>query len=68
MAQAKYVNDVLALNPLSYWRLDGNSNDATVHGNNGMLMNGVTLTGPGGGAPVGDPNDQAAVFNSAQDQ
>jgi hypothetical protein len=68
MAQSKYVNDVLALNPLGYWRLNGNANDATTHGNNGMLMNGVTFTGPGLGAPVGDPNSQAAVFHAAQDQ
>jgi hypothetical protein len=68
MAQSKYVNDVLALNPIGYWRLDGNANDATSQGNNGTLMNGVTFTGPGLGAPIGDPNDQAAVFNIAQNQ
>src|SRR3974390_1926842 len=68
MAQSKYVNDLLALNPLGYWRLNGNGNDATTHGNNGMLMNGVTFTGPGLGAPVGDPNSQAAVFHAGQDQ
>jgi hypothetical protein len=68
MAQSKYVNDVLALNPLGYWRLNGNANDAISHGNNGMLMNGVTFSGPGLGAPVGDPNSQAAVFNVAQNQ
>jgi len=68
MAQSKYVNDVLALNPLGYWRLDGNANDATGQGNNGTLTNGVTFTGPGGGPPIGDPTERAAVFNIAQDQ
>jgi hypothetical protein len=68
MAQSKFVNDVLALNPLGYWRLNGNANDSTKNGNNGTTMNGVTFTGPGLGAPVGDPNGQAAVFNSAQSQ
>src|SRR5713101_2321027 len=68
MAQSKFVNDVLALNPLGYWRLDGNANDATANGNNGVLLNGVTFTGPGGGAPIGDPNNQAASFNNAQSQ
>jgi Concanavalin A-like lectin/glucanases superfamily len=68
MAQSKFVNDVLALNPLGYWRLDGNANDATANGNNGVLLNGVSFTGPGGGAPIGDPNNQAASFNNAQSQ
>ena len=68
MAQSKFVNDVLALNPLGYWRLDGNANDATANGNNGVLLNGVSFTGPGGGAPIGDPNNQAASFNNAQAQ
>ena len=40
MAQSKYANDVLGLNPLGYWRLDGNANDASAHGNNGTLFNG----------------------------
>jgi hypothetical protein len=68
VAQSRYVNDMLALNPLGYWRLDGNANDATGHGNNGTLMNGVTFTGPGGGPPIGDPTNRAAVFNIAQSQ
>ncbi len=68
MAQSKYVNDVLALNPLGYWRLNGNANDTTNNGNNGALANGVTFTGPGLGAPIGDPNSQAAVYHAAQDQ
>ena len=31
-------------------------------------MNGVTFTGPGSGPPIGDPTNQAAVFDSGQDQ
>jgi hypothetical protein len=27
MAQNKYVDDVLALNPLGYWRLNGNTSN-----------------------------------------
>jgi hypothetical protein len=45
MAQSKYVNDVLALSPLGYWRLNGNANDATSHADNGTLMNGVGSLG-----------------------
>src|SRR4029077_3904811 len=68
MAQSRYVNDVLALNPLGYWRLNGDANDATANGSNGVLLNGVAFTGLGGGAPIGDPNNQAASLNNAQDQ
>ena len=68
IAQSRFASDVLALNPLGYWRLNGNANDATSHGNNGVPTNGVAFTGPGLGAPIGDPNGQAAVFTSAQDQ
>jgi Concanavalin A-like lectin/glucanases superfamily len=68
LGQSRYVNDVLALNPLGYWRLNGNANDVSSHGNNGTLMNGLTFTGPGLGAPVGDPNGQAAVLNNSVDQ
>jgi hypothetical protein len=63
-----YVNDVLALDPLGYWRLNGNANDTTAHGNGGTLLNGVTFTPPGSGAPIGDPNEQAAAFTSANVQ
>ena len=68
MAQNKYVDDVLALNPLGYWRLNGNTSDATGHGNNGTLINGLNFTGPGLGPPIGDLTNQAAAFNAAQDQ
>ncbi len=68
MAQSRYVNDVLGLNPLGYWRLDGNANDATANGNSGVLVNGVTFAGAGGGASIGDPSNQAALFTSVRDQ
>jgi hypothetical protein len=68
MAQNKYVDDVLALNPLGYWRLNGNTSDATGQGNNGTLINGLNFTGPGLGPPIGDLTNQAATFNAAQDQ
>jgi hypothetical protein len=67
-AQTKFATDVLALNPLGYWRLDGTPNDSTGKANNGALLNGVTFSGAGGGAPIGDPGGQAAVFNGAQNQ
>ena len=67
-AQAQYVDDVVSFGPLGYWRLNGNASDSTAFGNNGTLINGVTFTGPGGGAPIGDPNSQAAVFDIAEDQ
>src|SRR5579871_2415247 len=51
MAQSKYTADVLALNPLGYWRLEQNAADATAHANNGTL-NGVTFTDAGAGAPI----------------
>src|SRR4051812_19712108 len=68
MAQSRFATDVLALNPLGYWRLDGNALDATALGNGGALVNGVTFTAAGGGAPIGDPNTVAASFNSSLNQ
>ncbi len=68
MAQSRFVNDVLALNPLGYWRLDGNAADASINANGGVAPNGVTFTGAGGGAPVGDANSQAAQFSRAGTQ
>lgn len=67
-AQSGFTADVLALNPLGFWPLNGNANDATTYANNGVLMNGVTFTGSGLGPPVGDPTNQAAVFQVTQDQ
>ncbi len=68
MAQSKYVNDVLALNPRGYWRLNGNAHDASSNGNNGVLANGVNFTAAGQGPPIGETNNQAAVFNGALTQ
>jgi hypothetical protein len=65
-----YTLGVLSLNPLGYWKLDGNFNDATQRQNTGVNANppspiGFTL--PGGGAPI-DPAGQAGVFNSSKAQ
>src|SRR5437762_2595309 len=68
MAQSRYAADVLALNPLGYWRLEGNAVDSTPNGNTGTLQGGVTFTAPGGGAPIGDPTNTAASFNSSLNQ
>ena len=63
-AQTQFSTDVLALNPLGFWTLNGNANDASGHGNNGALRNGVTFTSvfP---PPV---EAQAAVFDRSQGQ
>src|SRR5260370_21604417 len=68
LAVSAFVTDVLALNPQGYWRLDGNALDATLFGSNGSVVNRVTFTGPGGGAPIGDPRNLAASFIGAQNQ
>jgi hypothetical protein len=68
MAQSRYAADVLALNPLGYWRLEGNAVDATANGNAGTLQGGVTFTGAGVGAPIGDSINQAGSFNSSLNQ
>src|SRR5258708_3368767 len=67
-AQNTFMADVLGLGPLGYWRLEGNAVDATLHASNGAPINGVTFTGPGGGAPIGDPLNAAASFIGAQGQ
>src|SRR5438552_1328766 len=68
MAQSRYTSNVLALNPLGYWRLEGNALDASLNGNAGTLQGGVTFSAAGGGAPIGDLNNQAASFNSSLNQ
>jgi len=63
-----YTLGVLSLNPLGYWKLDGNFNDATQHQNNGAnanLAGPIGFTLPGGGAPI-DPVGEAAIFNSSK--
>lgn len=67
-SQSSFAGDVLALGPLGYWRLDGNAVDATLHASNGGPINGLTFTGPGGGAPIGDPLNAAASLIGAQSQ
>ena len=62
-----YTNEVISLNPLGYWKLDGNLMDSA-QGNTGTNTNQsspVTFTLPGGGAPI-DPLGEAAVLNSSR--
>jgi len=64
-----YTNGLVSLNPLGYWKLDGNLID-TASGNLATDTNQsspVTYTLPGGGAPI-DPLGQAAVLNSSRSQ
>src|SRR5256885_2104233 len=68
MAQSSFPSDVLALGPLGYWRLDGNGVDASIHASNGASLNGLSFTGAGGGAPIGDPLNAAASLIGAQSQ
>lgn len=70
-ARAGYVQAVKADNPISYWRFDdpsSNNGDTATdqRGNNhGVYGPGVTLSAPGGGAPIHhDPNNKAAGFSS----
>jgi concanavalin A-like lectin/glucanase superfamily protein len=41
VAQTNYQTDVLALNPLGFWPLNGNASDFTANANNGALRNGA---------------------------
>ena len=48
-----YTLGVLSLNPLGYWKFDGNFNDATQRQNNGAnanLAGPISFTLPNGGA------------------
>ncbi|HEV8414363.1 MAG TPA: LamG domain-containing protein [Bryobacteraceae bacterium] len=68
-ANSLYTNEVLSLNPLGYWRFDGNLADSG-QGNSGVDANpssAVSFTATGGGAPI-DPLGQAAVLNSSRSQ
>ena len=65
-AQTQFSTDVLALNPDGFWPLNGNANDASTHGNNGALMNGVSFSGSVD--PLGAAVAPAAVFTSSQNQ
>jgi hypothetical protein len=44
VAQTKYQTDVMALNPLGFWPLNGNANDVSGHGNNGIPQNGPVFS------------------------
>ena len=40
-AQTKYQNDVMSMNPLGFWPLNGNTFDVTSNGNGGTIKNGA---------------------------
>ena len=68
-ANSVYTNEMLSLNPLGYWKFDGNLTD-TGQGNSGVDANPsspVNFTSTGAGAPI-DPLGQAAVLNSSRSQ
>ena len=60
----KYQNDVMALNPLGFWPLNGNPGDVTASGNNGTIQNDAFFTNVFT-SPV---EPQALVLNSAKKQ
>ncbi|MBZ5636004.1 MAG: LamG domain-containing protein [Acidobacteriia bacterium] len=63
-AQTKYQTDLLARNPLGFWPLNGNPNDATSNGNNGSPQNGAFFSSLFT-SPV---EPQALVLTGAKDQ
>ncbi len=65
-AQTQFSTDLLALNPVGYWPLHGNANDASNRGSNGTIVNGLTFTGIVN--PLGVAANPAAVFASAYRQ
>ena len=64
VAQTKYQNDVMALNPLGFWPLNGDPSDVSGHGNNGTLQNGAFFTG----VMTSPVEPQFLVLNSAKKQ
>lgn len=64
VAQTKYQNDVVSMNPLGFWPLNGNPSDVTSHANNGVVQNGAIFTNVFT-SPV---EPQALVLNSAKKQ
>jgi len=64
VAQGKYQNDVMALNPLGFWPLNGNPGDVSGHGNDGTLQNGAIFTN----VLTSPVQPQALVLNSAKKQ
>ncbi|MBZ5632260.1 MAG: LamG domain-containing protein [Acidobacteriia bacterium] len=59
-----YQNDVMALNPLGFWPLNGNPSDVSSHGNNGIVQNNAIFTNVFT-SPV---EPQVLVVNSAKKQ
>jgi hypothetical protein len=59
-----YQNDVMALNPLGFWPLNGNPADVTANGNNGTIQNGAIFTG----VLTSPVEPQTLVVNSAKKQ
>jgi hypothetical protein len=64
VAQTKYQNDVMALNPLGFWPLNGDPSDVSGHGNNGTLQNGAFFAG----VMTSPVEPQFLVLNSAKKQ
>ena len=64
VAQTKYQNDVMALNPLGFWPLNGNPADVSGHGNDGIVQNGAIFTN----VLTSPVQPQALVLNSAKKQ
>lgn len=62
-AQTQFSTDVLSMNPLGYWPLHGNANDASGHNAAGTLGANLSFTGAVG--PLGIGAAPAAVFDSA---
>lgn len=62
-AQTQFSTDLLSMNPLGYWPLHGNANDASGHGAAGSLGNSLSFTGAVG--PLGSGASPAALFDCA---
>ncbi|MBN9661412.1 MAG: LamG domain-containing protein [Acidobacteria bacterium] len=62
-AQTQFSTDVLSMNPLGYWPLHGNANDASGHNAAGSTGPSLTFTSAVG--PLGISAAPAAVFDSA---
>jgi len=64
VAQTKYQTDVMSMNPLGFWPLNGNAGDVSGHGNDGIVQNGAFFTNVLS-SPV---EPQALVLNSPKKQ
>lgn len=63
LGQTQFSTDVLSMNPLGYWPLHGNANDASGHSPGGAAGDGLTFNGAVG--PLGTGAAPAAVFDVA---